>query len=128
MNKFEIFDTLVDEVCKECFVKKEDILFDAKDKDTVEARILVVQYLRRIGFSNREIAAIVLKKQSGDDMYTPDKEEIRKKTKSVDKMVKAYSDKCFNNASFCFMSEDIAKFCSRTFDTMYLSWMRPKEV
>lgn len=56
MKPSEIFDTLVNRVCEEFEIRYESVLNDAKIQTVVEARILCVYFLRRIGFSNDNIA------------------------------------------------------------------------
>ena len=125
MKKSEIFELVVSKVCEICEVSKDSVIMGVKSQDVVDARVLAVQYLRRIGFSNDEIATFFIKCKSGKMDMTPDVADIKKKAKAVDKMVCAYSGRCLESYMFCLMSEEIARYCRDTYKTMYLAWMKP---
>lgn len=126
MKPSEIFDTLVNRVCEEFEIRYESVLNDAKIQTVVEARILCVYFLRKIGFSNDDIALVVLRKQRGDMNYYPTMEEIKQKAKSVDKMWKAYWDKHDNLTCWKFnlVEKDIRIFCRQKYNELYLSGMK----
>lgn len=120
MKKSEMFDILADKVCEICEVSKEDILNCCRRQSVVEARILLVQYLRRIGFSNDNIAEIVLMEtnQPVSDSI------VKQKAKGVQKMFDAYSTHFLNSYAFCILSKDIKKFCHETYKDMYMHGMK----
>ena len=56
MKKSEIFDTITRKVAEICEVDFKDLTSGVTGRDVVDARILCVQFLWRIGFSNEEYA------------------------------------------------------------------------
>ena len=116
MTKIEIFDIILNEVCHTCNVLPESVISGVKFQPIVDARYLTVQYLRRIGFSNDEIALTVMRKQRGDMNYRPSIEELKKKVKGVGKMFDAYSERCLQSVMFRIFSKDLTAFCRETFD------------
>lgn len=121
MKKSEIFDKLLDKVSEVCEVNKESIINGSKLQAVVDARILAVQYLRRIGLSSDDISLIFIRRMNGNE---PTLQEIKKKAKSVDKMFNSYSSRCLESYVFCLMSKDIKVFCREQYKEMYLSWMK----
>lgn len=113
MKKSEIFDVVLAMVCEECEVSATDVVDGVKDQTVVDARLLLVQYTRRIGLSNNEIARIVLARRGADITA----EEVRKKAKGIDKMFKNYSDRCLQCKAFVLMSREINKLCGEVFRT-----------
>lgn len=122
MKKSEIFEELLDKVAEVCEVKKESIINGAKLQAVVDARVLTVQYLRRIGLSYDDIAVIVIRKNTGEEF--PPLTDIKKKSKSVEKMFDSYSRRCLESYAFCLMSSEIKEFCIKRYKEMYLSWMK----
>ncbi len=61
MKKSEIFNILLDKVAEICEVKRDSIINGIKLQAVVDARMLLVQYLRRIGLSSDDIALVVMK-------------------------------------------------------------------
>ena len=120
MKKSEMFNILADKVCEVCEVKKEDILTCCKRQSVVDARILLVQYLKRIGLSNDDIAEIVLN-QTGEAVTDT---IIKKKAKGVQKMFDSYSVHCLNSYAFCLMSKEIKDFCHERYSEHYMNGMK----
>ena len=125
MKKSEIFDTLLSEVCDVCEVPEELVINGSRIQSVVDARILMVQYARRIGLSNDEIALIVMRKSSGNPMLCPSESEIKTKAKGIDKIFRSYSDRCLQSYAFCLMSADIKKVCRDKYEDIYLVGMKP---
>ena len=115
-----MFDLMMDEVCQVCEVRKEDVISGRKLQAVVEARVLAVQYLRRIGFSNDDIATIILRKKMSDPYYYPEIEEIKSKAKGIEKMFSSYSEHCLQSKAFCILSQDIKEFCTKQFQHDYI--------
>lgn len=114
MKKSEIFDVILAKICDECEVKAEDIISGCKDQTVVDARTLLVQYVRRTGISNSEIARIVLNKRGIEE---PCPDSVRRKAKVVDNIFRSYSDRCLQSRAFCLMSRGICQFYDSTFMT-----------
>lgn len=94
MRRSEIYDDLMDHVCEICEVRRELVVGDRKLQAVFDARLLAVQYLRRLGMSNDDIALLVLREQAGDPTYMPLITDIRKKARSVARMFSSYSERC----------------------------------
>lgn len=126
MKKSEIFDTLAAKVCEECEVSYDNLINDRKSQAVVDARAITVFYLRRIGFTNDEIAKVVLKKQSNNPDYNPTTDEIKLKAKSVDKMFKSYYVKHDSHDAWKFnlMDAGIKKFCHERYNELFSSGMK----
>lgn len=119
-----MFDLLLDKVGEVCEVRREDVVNGCKMQSVVDARVLLVQYLRRIGLSNDDIASIVLRKMNPDPDYYPTPEETKRKAKGVDKMFASYSERCLQSYAFCLMSRDIKAFCREAYQEFYLFGMK----
>lgn len=90
MKKSEVFDIIIDKVSDICEVDCNSIINCDKIQSVVDARILVVHYLRKLGFTNDDVALCVLRKLNGDNNYLPSTDIIRKKAKGVAKMFYAF--------------------------------------
>ena len=115
MTKTEMFDAILDEVCQVCEVKKECILDGTRIQSVVDARILSIQYIRRLGLSNDDIALIVMREVAGDATLCPDMKTLKQKAKGIDKAFKNYSDRCLQSKAFRLMSYEINQFCNERF-------------
>lgn len=124
MKKSEIFDIVLAKVADVCEVSGDLIINGSKLQAVVDARLLVVQYLRRIGLSSDDIALTTLRRKSGDPNLVPPIGELRKKSKGIDKMFSNYSLRCMQSYAFCLMSKDISDFCRERYKDFYLSWMK----
>lgn len=120
MKRSEIFDTVIGKVAEVCEVNVDDIISGSKIQSVVDARVITVQYLRRAGLSNDDIAEIVLKKLG----ITPTVDAVKRKAKGVDKMFCSYSNRCLQSFAFCLMSKDIKAFCRETYKDMYIHGMK----
>lgn len=120
MKKSEIFDVLLSKVAEKCEVDEEDIVRGCKLQSVVDARVLLVQYLRRIGLSNDDIAAIFLRRNGADTTTL----SVKKKAKSIDKMFASYSQRCLDSYAFCLISEDIRDYCRDTYEGVYVYGMK----
>lgn len=112
MKKSEIFWAIIRKVVEVCEVREVDILNGMKAQAVVDARSLVVQYCRRVGLANEDIAYYVLQWQGADISYGA----IRRKGKMVDNLFRGYGDRCIQSRAFCLMSKEIAQWCSTEFN------------
>lgn len=119
-----MFHILVDKVCEICEVRKDKLIGGSRLQAVVDARILAVQYLRRIGLSSDEIALITLRANADDMEYYPPLHDIKKKAKAIDKMFGSYSSRCLQSYAFCLMSAEIKQFCRDRYQELYMSWMK----
>ena len=124
MKKSEIFDILVNKVCDVCEVRVDTLINGSRLQAVVDARVLAVQYLRRIGLTNDDIALIVMRKIKGDMTWCPPMHDVKQKSKGVQKMFDSYSRRCLESYAFCIMSSEIKDFCRELYKDMYLSWMK----
>lgn len=119
-----MFDTLLDEVCEVCEIRKSLLVAGSRLQAVVDARVLLVQYLRRIGLTSDDIALFVLRRKSGDPDLCPALPELKKKSKNIDKLFGMYSARCLESYAFCLMSVEIKAFCEDKYKEYYLSWMK----
>lgn len=115
MKKSEIFKIILEEVSEICEVRTETILGPSKYTSVVDSRILTVQYARRLGLTNEDIALYVLRMNAGDMKYNPTEKELRTKAKTVDNIFRSYSDRCLQSRAFVLMSCDMNKFIKEKF-------------
>lgn len=125
MKKSELFVMLALKVCEICEVDYQLLIDGSKLQSVVDARMLCVQYLRRIGLSNDDIAAIAYRLKHGS---SPDEETIKRKAKGIDKMFMRYSDRCMQSYAFCLLSKTIKDWCHETYNDMYCVGMKPLPV
>lgn len=122
MKKSEIFDLVVAKVSEVCEVHTESIIQGVKAQAVVDARVLAVQYLRRIGLSSDDIALILLRKKNLGEQ--PTLADIKKKAKAIDKMFDSYSRRCLDSYAFCLMSSEVRDYCRERYKEHYLAWMK----
>lgn len=121
MKKSDIFNLLIQKVCEICEVAEEQMFSSTKLQTVVDARILAVQYLRRTGLSNDEIAYQV-EVNRGNDPSSVDL--IKRRAKSMQRLFDSYSQRCLESYAFCLMSKDIKDFCHERYSELYLSGMK----
>ena len=92
------------------------ILEDSKINAAIDAKYLVVQYMRRLGYSNDDVALAVCLARGKE----PEPNEIRAKAKYVCKIFRDYSERCNNNRQFVSVSEQMSEFCHEAFDLLFL--------
>lgn len=120
MKKSEMFKIILERVCELCEVEQEGVLGGCKQQSYVDARMLCVQYLRRLGLTSDEIAIIVIRMLNGDMGYKPTAEEVRGKSRGVEKMFNGYSTRCLQSRAFVLMSTELKKFCDQQFWAEYV--------
>lgn len=124
MKKSEMYNLVMDKVCEICEVRRDTVINGRKMQAVVDARILIVQYLKRIGLSSDDIALMVLRELAGDPSLCPPLSELKKKAKAVDKMFNFYSSRCLESYSFCLMSVDIKGWCRDRYKEYYIYGMK----
>lgn len=112
MKKSELFDAILAKVCEVCEVDPDAVISGNKAQYIVDARCLAVQYCRRAGLSNDEIALIILRKTMGTE---PDAAAIKKKAKAMDNLFKSYTERCLQSKVFCLLSKHINEWCVETY-------------
>lgn len=120
MKKSQMFNIILEQVCELCEVDAEGVLGGCKQQSYVDARILCVQYVRRLGMTCDEIATIVIRLLKDDMTYKPTPEEIRGKSRGVEKMFNGYSTRCLQSRAFVLMSTSLKKFCDEHFWQDYI--------
>lgn len=121
MKKSEIFDIVLAEVAAVCEVSADDIINIVRRQDVVDARVLVVQYLRRIGLSFDDIAVIVLRRQLVGTCFEgsePTERQIKSKARGVQKMFCSYTQRCLESRAFRLMSIEVRDFLLERFKDM----------
>lgn len=115
-----MFNTILVQVCDLCEVDAEGVLNGCKQQSYVDARMLCVQYLRRLGMTSDEIATIVIRMLRNDMNYRPAPDEVRGKSRGVEKMFNSYSNRCLQSRAFVLMSTALKKFCDERFWSEYI--------
>lgn len=119
-----MFDILMNKVCETCEVHSDLLINGSKLQAIVDARLLLVQYLRRVGLSSDDIALIVLRKRADDIGLMPPLSDIKMKAKNIDRLFSMYSDRCMQSYAFCLMSTEIRDFCVETYKGVYMVGMK----
>lgn len=108
MKKSELFDILMNKVCEVCEVRYLDIVQGRRMQSVVDARMLLVQYLRRGGLSNDDIALIFICKVAQD---CPSIDAVKRKAKNIDRLYLGYRMRIKESRIFALMSDELDKFC-----------------
>lgn len=124
MKPSVIFNMLADKVSEVCEIPKDKILSASKSQPLVDARVLLVQYLRRVGFSSDDVARLFITCNPQWEGGYPDDSTIKQKAKGIDKMFCSYSTRCLQSYAFCLMSLEIKKFCRETYSELYCHGMK----
>lgn len=114
MIKTQLFEMLLREVCRICKVREQDLMNYCKLQSVVDARVILVYYLRRAGFCNEDIATMFLC-YGKEDNYIPEAKEIVSKAKGIDKMWYAFQDKLSQSYLFGIMATEVKEFCISTY-------------
>lgn len=115
-----MFNDILVQVCDLCEVDAEGVLNGCKQQSYVDARMLCVQYLRRLGMTSDEIAIIVIRMLRNDMTYKPAADEVRGKSRGVEKMFNSYSNRCLQSRAFVLMSTALKKYCDERFWAEYV--------
>lgn len=107
MKKSELFDTLVDKVSEVCEVCPSAIVSGCRAQSVVDARMLLVYYLRYVGLSNDDVALIFLIRSEHD---RPSNERIKGKAKGIDRLYNCYRYRCKESFIFASMSSELGTY------------------
>lgn len=99
----------MNKVCEVCEVCSADIINGRRTQDVVDARMLLVQYLRKGGLSNDDIAAIFIRKVTGNRL--PPLDAVKRKAKNIDRLYNEYYYRKNESRIFSMMSDEINEFC-----------------
>lgn len=116
MRPSEIYSSIVEIVCEEREITVEELHSKYHPHHYVEARVLAVQYLRRVGLSRDDIAKEILKHKG---ITNPSQDEIKQKAKNVDKLFCSYSTYCLNSDAFCGYSQTIKERCTEKYPELF---------
>lgn len=119
----EMFLVILNYVCQVCRVNAVDIVEYIKCQPVTDARSILVYYLYRAGYSNKDIATMFLC-YGKEDSYIPSVEEVNKKAKGLDKMRYAFADKIGQNYIFSLMAQDVLNFLVDKYGSMYQFGMK----
>lgn len=111
MKKSELFDAVLGKVCDVCEVEEDALLSSCKNQDLVDARMLLVHYLKKLGLSNDEIAKIYLCRSVGTTGLLPTTVAVKSKSKSIDRLFNSYVERCRESMIFGLMSSDVRTYC-----------------
>lgn len=110
MKKSEIFDAIQREVVEICEIDFDEFTSGVKGHDVVDARIICVQFLWRVGFSNEEIALFVLSRNRGMTGLTTSSPEVKSKAKHINKLLNSYNQRCKDAFTFRKLATKMNKF------------------
>lgn len=110
MKKSEIFDAIQTKVVEICEIDFDEFTGGIKGHDVVDARILCVQYLWRVGLSNEEIALFVLTRNRGMAGLTTSSPEVKSKAKHINKLLNSYNQRCKDAFTFRRLSTRLSEF------------------
>lgn len=119
-----MFDIVTDKVCEVCEVRRSHIMNGSRLQAVVDARILIVQYLHRIGLSHDDIALLVLRELMQNPTYCPPLCDIKAKAKGVDKMYMAYEQRMKESFAFGLMSVEVRDYCRERYKEYYTAGMK----
>ena len=122
MRKSELFDALADFVCEKCEVSPDLVLSGSKISSAVDARYMIVYYLRKSGFTNDDIALIILRRKMGDKDFVPSTRDLKNKSKAVDMMYRSYFNRYEESYTFRLISAAIKEFCLAFYDNAMKSY------
>lgn len=92
MRREEIFDAVVNIVCKACVCRPETVLNSKCHLAiVVDARCIALEYLTKVGFRDDIIAHFALRKELNEDW--PDWGEITKKARGYNQLRKTFTDR-----------------------------------
>lgn len=110
MKKSEIFDAIQRKVVEICEIDFDEFTGGVKGHDVVDARIICVQYLWRVGFSNEEIALFVLSRNRGITGLTTSSPEVKSKAKHINKLLNSYNQRCKDAFTFRKLATKMSQF------------------
>ena len=110
MKKSEVFDAIQRKVVEICEIDFNEFTSGVKGHDVVDARIITVQYLWRVGFSNEGIALFVLTRNRGMTGLTTSSPEVKSKAKHINKLLNSYNQRCKDAFTFRRLSTQMSEF------------------
>lgn len=119
MKKSEIFSLIVDEVCDECEVQRDALINGVRLQSVVDARILAVQAMRRVGLTNEDIALCVHRERIGDKGAGLELAELKSRARGIQKNFTAYTSRCEQSRVFCGHSVDVMWFIHEKFGVTF---------
>lgn len=121
MKRSEMFNILLDKVCDICEVEKADVMGRDRSQEVVDARILLYQYLCRIGFTPREIAVVEIRLYG---TAGPTEKDAKSRAKTIDRLACNYFKRCNESFAFGLLAIDIKNFCRTTYGDYYVLGMK----
>lgn len=94
MKKSEYFNIILDAVCEECEITRASVIKGTRIQPIVDARILAIQAMRRIGMTNKDIALCVHREKTGDKDAILDAAELDSKARGIQKSFVSYTERC----------------------------------
>lgn len=118
MKRSEIFDLILAKTCEICEVSEEVVLKGGRIPAVVDARCLAIQYMRRVGLSNKDIALLVYRRECGRPLDCPPMEKLDSKAKNYQRIFNGYSQRCFESKAFRLMSIELNRWCKEKFEAL----------
>lgn len=122
MTKEEIFEQLLDNVSVTCKVSRSDIVSGVRPQPVVDARAMFFYYLKVIGLTSKEIAALFLSREGQDDATDG---QIANKAKGIERSIAQFEDRKRQDFHIGLMADSVRKFCREEYMEYYSPGMKP---
>lgn len=107
MKKSEYFNIILDAVCEECEISRATVIKGTRLQSVVDARILAIQAMRRVGMTNEDIALCVHRERIGDKDAILEVPELKSRARGLQKSFVAYTERCDSAQGQVFISHAI---------------------
>lgn len=107
MKKSEYFNIILDAVCEECEINRASVIKGTRIQPIVDARVLAIQAMRRVGMTNKDIALCVHRERTGDKDAILDAAELDSKARGIQKSFVSYTERCSESHGQVFIGHAI---------------------
>lgn len=116
MKKSEIYSEIIDKVCDICEVRRESMINGVRFESVVDARVLAIQAMRRVGLTNEDIALYFHREKQGDNLAVLSRTELKSKARGIQKSYVSYTQRCDTRGiAFCQLSIDVMWWLHKRF-------------
>ena len=85
MKKSEIYSEVMDKVCDICEISRKSIINGLRFESVVDARVLAIQAMRRVGLTNEDIALYIHREKQGDNLAMLSRTDLKSKARGIQK-------------------------------------------
>ena len=116
MKKSEIYSEIIDKVCDICEVRRESMINGVRFESVVDARVLAIQAMRRVGLTNEHIALYFHREKQGANLAVLSRTELKSKARGIQKSYVSYTQRCDTRGiAFCQLSIDVMWWLHKRF-------------